>query len=426
MTAPGGGGGPAGPWPQQPWPGPPAPHQPWPARPYPPPGTWYPPAPGHPGYPYPPPGYGYPPPGYGYGYPPPGYGYGYPPPWYGYGPPPWSLPKPLPHDVPRPFLHVMRSRTWAWWKPLLGLLLLAATYTVSAILVVLLLLVLLLPAGRDLLPLLAQQRLDDPRVLLLTNASLVVAIPAVWLAWGAVHRMRIGWSSSVAGKLRWRLFPPWAGLALATIGAGIGISVGIDVALGTRLSGASPSFGWLLLVVILTTPLQSAAEEYLFRGYLSQAIAGWFRSERSGALVAAFVTATLFSLAHLPPDVPSFLDRFAVGLAASAVVWLTGGLEAAIALHAVNNVLVFVLAGALGEAVDGGGASGAGWADLALTVLAVAGYVALVALLRRRLRPETVTAAQDLRPGALPPPPDPSGMVSTWRREVPQRPWGMG
>ena len=434
MTGPGGDGGAAGPaphqqgpqWPQPAYPPPPASWYPPTAAP--PPGYWYP-GPGYGAYPgtgygaYPGPGHGgYPPPGY-----PPGYGYGYPPPWYGPGqPPPWSLPKPPPHDVPQPYLHAMRSRTWAWWKPLLGLLLVAATYAAAALLAVLLLVALLLPTGRDLLPSLAQEDLSDPRVLLLTNASLVVAIPVVWLAWGAVHRMRIGWSSSVCGRLRWRLFPPWVGLAVATIGVGIALSIGIDVALGTRLSGPSGSFGWLLLVVIFTTPLQSAAEEYVFRGYLSQAIAAWFRNEGVGALVAAFVTATLFSLAHLPPDLPAFLDRFAVGLAASAVVWLTGGLEAAIALHAVNNVLVFVLAGALGEAVDGGGGSGAGWADLTLTVLAVAAYAALVAAARRRLRPETTTAAQDLRPGATPPPPDPSGMVSTWRREVPHRPWGMG
>src|SRR3712207_8477032 len=47
----------------------------------------------------------------------------------------------------------------------------------------------------------------------------------------------------------------------------------------------------------------------------------------------------------------TFLDRFAFGLAASAVVWLTGGLEAAIVLHAANNVVVFLLAGSLGEGV---------------------------------------------------------------------------
>ena len=117
------------------------------------------------------------------------------------------------------------------------------------------------------------------------------------------------------------------------------------------------SYGWLLVVVLLTTPLQSAAEEYLFRGYLSQAVAGWVRRPRAGAVRAALVTAALFSLAHLPPDLPTFLHLFALGLAASAVVWLTGGLEAAIALHTVNNVVIFVLAGALGEDVgDLGGA----------------------------------------------------------------------
>jgi uncharacterized protein len=420
MTAPGGVGGPSAPEPNQRWP-----QQQW----YPPPpASWYPPPPpswSPPGYAPPPPGFSYP----GPGYEPPGYWYGYPPPayWYAPGAPlPWAeRPQPPPHDVPRSYLHVMRSRTWAWWKPLLGMLLLAAAYAVATILAVVLLLVLLLPTGRDLIPSLAQEDLTDPRVLLVTNASLVVAIPVVWLVWGAVHRMRIGWSSSVRGRLRWRLFPPWAALAVATIGAGIGLSIGVDLALGARLSGPSTSFGWLLVVVILSTPLQSAAEEYVFRGYLSQAIAGWFRSDRAGALVAAFVTATLFSLAHVPPDFATFLDRFAVGLAASAVVWLTGGLEAAIALHTVNNVLVFLLAGALGEGTDGA-AAGASWADLALTVVSVGGSSVLRAALRARLRPETRTAALDLRPGVLPPPPDPSGMVSTWRREVPQRPWGMG
>ena len=39
---------------------------------------------------------------------------------------------------------------------------------------------------------------------------------------------------------------------------------------------------WLLLVVVLTTPLQSAAEEYLFRGYLSQAVAAWVRHPAAG------------------------------------------------------------------------------------------------------------------------------------------------
>jgi uncharacterized protein len=256
--------------------------------------------------------------------------------------------------------------------------------------------------------------------------SLVVAIPVLWLVWTACHQMRIGWSSSVLARLRWRLFLPWTLLALATIGAAIALSVLLDVAFGAHLSGPASDVGWLVLVVLLTTPLQSAAEEYVFRGYLSQAIAGWFRNERTGAIVAGLLSAALFSLAHVPPDWTAFADRFAVGLAASAVVRMTGGLEASIALHTVNNVVIFLLAGVLGESESTGGGASEGLLSLLLSLVALSGYVALVAVVRRRVRPELVSPALDLRPGVLPPPPDASGIVSPWRREVPNSPWGMG
>ena len=140
-------------------------------------------------------------------------------------------------------------------------------------------------------------------------------------------------------------------MALLTLGLGIGVSVLLSLLLTDEEAGTGPdsTFVWLLLVVLLTTPLQSAAEEYLCRGYLSQAIAGWVRHPTVGAIVAGLVSALVFSALHGPQDAVTFLDRFAFGLAASAVVWLTGGLEAAIVLHAVNNVIVFVLAGALGD-----------------------------------------------------------------------------
>jgi hypothetical protein len=302
----------------------------------------------------------------------------------------------------------------------------AVVYAVGAFLVVVVAVVALVSGDRSLLPRLAGEDLTDPRVLLVTNLSLIVAIPVVWLVWVACHQMRIGWSSSVLGRLRWRLFLPWTLAALATIGVGIAVSAGLEVAFGTSPGGPVSGFGWLLVVVLLTTPLQSAAEEYVFRGYLSQAVAGWFRDERIGAVVAALVSAALFSAAHGPPDVATFLDRFAVGLAASAVVRLTGGLEAAIALHAVNNVLVFAIAGALGEGAASDGSAGEGVVDLLITLVALAGYVALVAVRRRSVRPELTTPVADVRPGVLPPPSDPSGIVSPWRHEVPHSPWGMG
>jgi membrane protease YdiL (CAAX protease family) len=294
----------------------------------------------------------------------------------------------------------MRSRDWGWWRPLLGLLLIGVVYAVAAIVVVLL--AVATGVGTDF----ARMDLADPVTLLVTNLSLVVAIPVVWLAWVAAHGMGRGWSSSVLARLRWRLVPLYTLMALSTIGVGLGLTLLIGLLLGgDEATGPVASFGWLLVVVVLTTPVQSAAEEYFFRGYLSQCIAGWVRSPRAGAVVAGVLTAALFSAAHLPPDVPTFLDRFAFGLAASAVVWLTGGLEASIVLHAVNNVLVFVLAGAFGDGVDTQSYSGGLDPVLLLvSVLSVVAYVALVARSRARLRPETRTAAVDLRtPGRVEP-----------------------
>src|SRR3954451_1929685 len=297
-----------------------------------------------------------------------------------------------PHDVPRTYLQVMRSRDWRWWRPLLGLLLFGFVFFVADVVVV------LIAFLTQLSPDLALQDLVDPATLLITNLTLIVAIPTVWLAWAVAHGMQTGWSASVLARTRWRLFAPLTGRALATLGAGIALIVVVSIAVDPQaVSGPVRGFGWLLVVVFLTTPLQAAAEEYLFRGYLSQAIAACVRAERAGPVVAAVVTASLFSLAHVPPDFLTFADRFAFGLAASAVVWLTGGLEGAIVLHAVNNVLVFVLAGALGEAVATDDASGPALLVVGIDVLAMAAYVALVARARGSLRTERRTAALDLR-----------------------------
>ncbi|SOD93079.1 CPBP family intramembrane glutamic endopeptidase [Blastococcus haudaquaticus] len=337
--------------------------------------------------------------------PPPGWAPAFPPPpvvrW---APPPGTPP----HDEPTSFLLAMRSRDWAWWRPALGLLLLVVVYVALAVVTAVAGVVGLLASGADpgALPDLALDEFSDPWVLLFLNASLIVAIPCVWMAWAVVHGMRRGWSSSVLGRLRRRLLVPYIGFALATLGVGIGLSVLLGfTAGGEEVTGPVPSYGWLLVVVLLTTPLQSAAEEYVFRGYLSQAIAGWIRAPQVGAVVAAVLSAALFAAAHGQQDTLTFLDRFAFGLTASAVVWLTGGLEAAIVLHAVNNVLVFVLAGALGEGVATDQVpAGLGVAFAVLSLTSMAAYIAVVARTRGRLGPETLTGALDLRTPTHPAP----------------------
>jgi uncharacterized protein len=299
-----------------------------------------------------------------------------------------------PYDLPQPYALLMRARDWAWWRPLLGLLLFSVLYAVAGVV----LLVVVLVTG--VVPDLALRDLTDVAVLLVTNLSLIVAIPIVWLCWLVPHGLRIGWSSSVLGRLRWRLFLPWTWRALATLGLAVAASLLVAVAAtGVDVTGPGSSFPWMLLLVLTTTPLQAAAEEYVFRGYLSQMIAGWIGRPAVGAVVAGVVSAALFSAAHGPPDFQTFLYRFAIGLALSAAVWLTGGLEASIALHAVNNVVIFLLAGALGDRAAAAQPGGVvGWGTSLLGMVGMAAFVAWVAVARRRFRPELRSPAVDLRP----------------------------
>ena len=89
--------------------------------------------------------------------------------------------------------------------------------------------------------------------------------------------------------------------------------------------------------MLLTTPLQAAGEEYAFRGYLLQAIGALTRR----AWIALVLTSLLFAMAHGLQNFPLFFDRFMFGLIAGWLVIRTGGLEAGIALHVLNNLLAF-------------------------------------------------------------------------------------
>jgi membrane protease YdiL (CAAX protease family) len=184
---------------------------------------------------------------------------------------------------------------------------------------------------------------DSPLFLLMNNIGLIVLIPVSLLVVRLVHRERPGFLSSVTGRLRWRLLVPFTLIALGAQFISY-LLVALIPALGGLESVAEESptppepatIAAFLIVILLTTPLQAAAEEYAFRGYLSQAVGFYTRSW----LIPAVITGLLFAAAHGSQDLAAFTDRFAFGFVASYVTWRSGGLEAAIADHAVNNVVI--------------------------------------------------------------------------------------
>jgi membrane protease YdiL (CAAX protease family) len=258
------------------------------------------------------------------------------------------LPGPAEAWVPRPYTQLLRGPAHRWWRPLLGLgVVLLGIGVVLAWTAV----VLGAAVAVGLLPVEAVRApVDQWWVLLLSNLGLAAMVPLSMAAVWAAHGWRPRWVSSVAGRLRWR----WM-LLVAVVSAVV--TVAGSVALWALVGwpwGSGRDVVVLLLVVATTTPLQAAGEEYLFRGWLSQAVGSLARNAVVGAVAAAVVSAVLFALAHGGQDVWLFLDRLAFGLLASYLVWRTGGLEAAIAVHTVNNVVVFVptiLTGGLADAL---------------------------------------------------------------------------
>jgi catechol 2,3-dioxygenase-like lactoylglutathione lyase family enzyme len=102
-------------------------------------------------------------------------------------------------------------------------------------------------------------------------------------------------------------------------------------------------------VVVLTTPLQAAGEEFGFRGLVQRSAGSWFRNPTTAFVVSTLISGAAFGAAHFAADPWLIAYYFLFGVSASIAARLTGGLEAPILVHVVNNVLIFVPAALLGQ-----------------------------------------------------------------------------
>jgi uncharacterized protein len=311
-------------------------------------------------------------------------------------------PPTFPHAEPTPYHLILRTWTYHWWRPLVGIVLLLAGMLIVVpllMLPVLLVGVALEGGGGGLSGYVeaVTSALDltqmSPSALLWLNLSLGGLILWTWLLIRVLHNLRPRWLTSVMPKMRWRFF--WACMGISVV------ALGVQVALGMLLpsagdptlegGGVNPLTGQavaLLIVVLLTTPLQAAGEEYAFRGYLLQAVG----SITKRAWLALTVTSLLFALAHGVQNFPLFFDRFTFGLIAGWLVIRTGGLEAGIALHVLNNMLAFglgILFGDVGEMVT---VSEISWWNIPVTVTQSLIYVVLVLLVARRMKLRRTTS----------------------------------
>jgi membrane protease YdiL (CAAX protease family) len=237
--------------------------------------------------------------------------------------------------------------------------------------------------------------LSDPLMITVLLGSIAVMLPAYLLASLIINGRPVGLISSAFGRLRWR----WMLLCAAAAVVVAGVVTGLSLLLPAEETGGevlapgdNPQLWATLVVLLLVVPLQAAAEEYVFRGYLMQAIGRWLRHPAFAILLPV----PLFVLGHLYDP----LGQVSVGVFAVAAGWLawrTGGLEAPIALHVVNNLLAFLLALAGLSDVN---ATSPGVLSFVVSTVMVAGYVVLVEVIFRRSKmPRTLrfTAPEQAR-----------------------------
>ena len=288
-----------------------------------------------------------------------------------------------------PYHRLYRDRpNYAWWRPLLAVIL-AGVLVLSASSVIGIAALLSLTATQGEFPSQAQVEAllvpdaANPLSIVLALAAVAIWLPIFFFSLWAVGLRPTGMLSSTSFRLRWSRITQYGGAALVLVASAQGLGLillGLTGNLPADRVALEPHIVALsILAVILLVPFQAAAEEYAFRGILLQTLGSWIRNP----ILPILIPTLLFTLSHIY-NLWGLAEVLVLGLTAGWLTVRTGGLEAAIAIHVVNNVLVFLLLifGVFGTtAIDPNAGSPV---SLAVTVAMLALYVVWVLRLERR------------------------------------------
>lgn len=237
----------------------------------------------------------------------------------------------------RDYIRGGRGPRYKWWKPIIALV-------IGVSLFFLLRYGLFYAIGRTgrylfpehieaILPLLnGGNILQHPLALAIFLLPFAVILLTLAFVVRFIEGRKFGTLTSVKGRMRWGLLgrafilasllwvPFWA----------LGFFVGRPMA---NLSLFIPQF----IILLLMIPIQSGIEEYVCRGWIQQTLGSW----KAPAWLALLISTVLFILPHTQYGPIGWTSVGVMGLCMGWLTIRTGGLEAAIALHVVNNYLSF-------------------------------------------------------------------------------------
>ena len=224
------------------------------------------------------------------------------------------------------FDYAKRGQT-AFWRYLVCLILaIVVTIILTFLFVVLLILFHLLPAD-------FAQQMQSPAhpnafyIGLLMSFGPILA--GLCLSVALVHKKRM---LDLLGSWKWRSvligFSIWLGFLI--------LATGVDMVLrprGFSLTAKSLSLP-LCLLALVSICIQTFAEEYIFRGYITQGLLvalkrPWIVAVLSGLIFGAF---------HIPNGWPQAVNATVFGIVMAMLAMRTGGLGLGYGIHLINNL----------------------------------------------------------------------------------------
>ncbi|MGD7707307.1 lysostaphin resistance A-like protein [Microlunatus sp. Y2014] len=316
------------------------------------------------------------------------------------GPP--AKPKRQVHAPGLPYHQALRTPGTQWWRGALALLVfVVAGLIINTIFGVI---AIAIDVGTGRVPAEQAGMVNTPVLLGLGSISLALLWPLAALVQWAFFGQRPRWINSVEGKFRWGWFLR-VNLVLIPVMIVYLVITSLPV-----LQDPQPGQDWLwfLLIGLLITPFQAAGEEYGFRGLINRATATWSSNRWVAFAIGAVISGVLFTIAHAATDPWLNAYYFSFGAILCAVVWLTGGIEAAVAMHVVNNVVAIVLSSLtadLGGMFDRSAGTGGPFMLIQIGVMAILGAVMVLWARRRKLQALTTDGPTPAAPGQAQPTP---------------------
>lgn len=182
--------------------------------------------------------------------------------------------------------------------------------------------------------------MDSSMYLFLLLVSFVFGLLALIVCIKAMHRKKLKWVITARNKVDWNRFLygfiVWGIVSSVVIGAGI-----LIIPENFVWNFKPVPFLILAIVSILFIPLQTSFEELLFRGYLMQGFGMLVKNK----WFPLFFTSILFGLLHAAnPEIEkigyiALVFYIGTGFLFGIVTLMDEGIELAMGMHAVNNVI---------------------------------------------------------------------------------------